>query len=296
MPKKPLAKLVKTKYGYWTYEPKPSTEELSNYYDKKYYQEGCGSYEVRYSDEEIKYFRLKASLLFRQMKRIMRRRFCSLLDVGCGEGWLLDKFYKEGVSVRGIDFSAFALNKFHSHLKSYFEQGNVYELLKREIKAGRKYDVIIAANVLEHVTDPVDLLDSLKRLLAKDGMLVIVVPNDFSNLHNYLLKKKFIDRPFWLAFPEHLSYFNKMSMEKLLSDRGFKLEAVVADNAIDLNLMNSDANYIKDHNKGKEAHRFRVRMDNFLASINEDRLLDLYTILGSMGLGRDLNYYCSLKA
>jgi 2-polyprenyl-3-methyl-5-hydroxy-6-metoxy-1,4-benzoquinol methylase len=295
MPEKPKLKLVKTSYGYWTYEPKPTQEELSDYYAKKYYQQGRASYELRYSGEEVSYFRLKASLIFRQLRLILGKKFCSLLDLGCGEGWLLDKFHKEGLRVRGIDFSAFALNRFHPHLKPYFEQGDIYKLLEKEMSAGHKYDVIAAANVLEHLTDPIGLLDGLKRLLSKDGVLVIVVPNDFSNLHEHLLRERFIDRAFWLAFPEHLSYFNKMSMEKLLADRGFKLEAVVADNAIDFNLMNSNTNYIRNPGKGKETHRFRVRADNFLASISEEKLLDLYKILGSMGIGRDLNYYCSIE-
>jgi len=288
-------RLIQTKYGYWTYEPKPSVEQLSDYYAKKYYQNGCGSYEVEYSKEELKYFRLKATLLFRQVNRIRQDKCSSLLDVGCGEGWLLDKFYREKAAVKAIDFNAFALSKFHPHLKSYFEQGDIYGLLAKEVNSGNKYDVIVLANVLEHVVDPVGLLAKLKKLLAKKGILVIVVPNDFSNLHNYLLKEKLIDSPFWLAYPDHLSYFNKTSMENLINDLGFNLESVLADNPIDLNLINPGSNYIKYPDKGKEAHSFRVRLDNFLAGISEEKLLDLYTTLGSMGVGRDLNYYCSLK-
>lgn len=287
--------LIQTKYGYWTYELKPSMYQLSDYYAKKYYQNESGSYKLQYSDEELKYFRLKASLLFRQVARMRDEKCRSLLDVGCGEGWLLDKFYQEKAAVRGIDFSSFALLKFHPHLKSYFEQGNVYDLLAKDINLGNTYDIIVLVNVIEHVTDPVDLLDRLKRLLVKKGILVIVAPNDFSDLHEYLLKEKLIDHPFWLAFPDHLSYFNKISMENLLNDLGFNMEFVLADNPIDLNLINFNSNYINDRSKGKETHYFRVRTDNFLANISEDKLLDLYAILGSMGVGRDLNYYCSLK-
>jgi hypothetical protein len=35
-----------------------------------------------------------------------------------------------------------------------------------------------------------------------------------------------------------------------------------------------------------------VRVDNFLGEIDRDKLLALYEVLGSMGVGRNLVYYC----
>lgn len=81
-------------------------------------------------------------------------------------------------------------------------------------------------------------------------------------------------------------------MEKFLKDSGFSVRAVVADNPVDLNLLNDNSNYVEDRSKGENTHLFRVRMDNFLASIDEGKLLSLYEVLGTMGIGRDLNYYC----
>jgi len=80
-----------------------------------------------------------------------------------------------------------------------------------------------------------------------------------------------------------------------LSDMEIVIKSIVADNPIDLNLLNENSNYIVDKNKGKQTHLFRVRTDNFLASISEGKLLSLYEVLGSMGIGRDLNYYCRLR-
>ena len=83
-------------------------------------------------------------------------------------------------------------------------------------------------------------------------------------------------------------------MTNLLSDTGFNLKSVVADNPIDLNLLNDNSNYIEDPLKGEKTHYFRVRTDNFLAGLDANKLLQIYEILGSMGVGRDLNYYCCL--
>ena len=288
--------LVRKAQGYWQYCPLPSEDELRQYYAEKYYQQGKGSYAVSYTPEEIEYFRLKADLIYRQILRLRPHKTRNMfLDVGCGEGWVLERMHRAKIKAKGLDFSSFGVIKFHPHLKNYFVQGNVFDLLELEKKLKHKYDIIALANVIEHVINPKKIVDLLKAILTRDGLLIIVAPNDFSALHDNLLKRKHISKKFWLAYPDHVSYFNKKSMEKFLKSKGFKVEAVVADNPIDLNLMNVNTNYINDRSKGKATHYSRVRTDNFLASISRDKLLDLYTVLGSMGVGRDLNYYCSLK-
>ena len=127
------------------------------------------------------------------------------------------------------------------------------------------------------------------------SVLIVVAPNDFSELQDFLIKGKYVDESYWLAYPDHLSYFNKASMTNLLKANNFSVEAVVADNPIDCNLLNANSNYVKDRTKGKETHYFRVRLDNFLASIDQDKLLDLYTLYADMGLGRDLSYFCRVS-
>jgi len=288
-----IARIKKNKWGFYQYDPLPTEKELNDYYEKKYYQEGRGSYEITYTEEEISYFMLNASLIYRQTVKLspaMEEK--KLLDVGCGEGWIMDKFFQSGVSVTGLDFSRFALDKMHPHLLPFFEQGNIYDVLQEKLKQKITFDFIVCANVLEHVVDPAGLLSIIRNLMHPNSLLILIVPNDFSVLHQHLLETKKISREFWLCYPDHLSYFSKESMQKFLNDSGYSVHAVVADNPIDLNLLNDNSNYIEEQNKGKNTHLFRVRADNFLASIDEGKLLSLYEVLGSMGVGRDLNYYC----
>lgn len=288
-------RVIKNQWGFYQYDPLPSEKDLQEYYEKKYYQEGCGSYEITYSEEEIIYFKLKASLIHSEIMKLSQASGGgTLLDVGCGEGWVMDKFFQSGNTVTGLDFSRFALEKFHPHLLPFFEQGNIYDILKEKSRQQITFDVIVCANVLEHVVDPAGLLSIVRNLMHSYSLLVLIVPNDFSDLHQHLLKTKKISKEFWLCYPDHLSYFNKDSMERFLNDSGFSVRAVVADNPVDLNLLNDNSNYIEDSSKGENTHFFRVRMDNFLASVDEEKLLSLYEVLGSMGIGRDLNYYCQI--
>jgi 2-polyprenyl-3-methyl-5-hydroxy-6-metoxy-1,4-benzoquinol methylase len=288
-----MKRIRKNQWGFYQYDPLPSEKELQEFYEKKYYQEGCGSYEIVYSEEEISYFKLKASLIHREAMKLSHvAGGKTLLDVGCGEGWVMDKFFQSGVSATGLDFSRFALEKRHPHLLPFFKQGDIYNLLREESQQQAIFDFIVCANVLEHVLDPAGLLTILMNLMHPHSLLVIIVPNDFSDLHQHLLKTKKISKEFWLCYPDHLSYFNKDSMGKFLNGLGLSVGAVVADNPVDLNLLNDNSNYVEDQSKGKNTHLFRVRTDNFLASVDEGKLLSLYEVLGSMGIGRDLNYYC----
>ncbi len=289
-------KLIKTKWGFYQYDPKPSDEELYNYYANKYYQEGRGNYSVSYTDEEIAYFKLKAWLIYRKTSQLTNiEEPAKFIDVGCGEGWIMDEFNRQGISVLGLDFSSHGIEKFHPHLLPFFEQGNIYELLEEKVRIKSKFDFLILANVIEHVKDPFQLLQNIKKIMHSSSILVIVAPNDFSPLHELLLQEGKITREFWLCYPDHLSYFNKESLSNLLLDLGFKIRAIVADNPVDLNLLNDNSNYIEDPSKGKNIHLFRVRSDNFLGSLDPDKLLKIYETLGSMGVGRDLNYYCSIR-
>jgi len=288
--------LIRTKYGFYHYLPLPTEEELRQYYADRYYQHGSGSYSISYSEEEIEYFKLKARLIYKKVSMLMdMKKKRSFIDIGCGEGWVLNEFEKRGNTVLGADFSRYGVEKFHPHLLSFFEQGNIYDLLENMIEKGSRFDILMLANVIEHVIDPETLLQKIKGIMFPESLLMIIAPNDFSRLQELLIEKKKISRKFWLAYPEHLSYFNKESMGNFLSAQEFELKAVVAENPVDLNLLNDNSNYIEDPEKGKATHMFRVLADNFLADNDTDKLLQIYEILGSMGIGRDLNYYCSMS-
>ena len=285
--------LIQTRWGYYQFAELPTDEELQRYYRDKYYQEGCGSYEVDYSEEELRWRDLVADLHLRMAERLNSANPKRVLDVGCGEGFLMEAFSRAGHDVYGIDFSQKGLARMHPHLLPRLKQGNVFTILEELVAGGVAYDIVSLMNIVEHVKDPVGLLCDLKSLLGPGSLLIIKVPNDFSPLHDLLRCMGKQDR-WWVGYPDHLSYFNKESMECLLDDLGYSVLAVLADNPIDLNLLNDESDYIADKSKGKSVHRFRIRTDNFLGSINREKMLDAYAVFGSMGIGRCLTYFVGL--
>ena len=125
-----------------------------------------------------------------------------LLDFGCGTGWFLEgaKNYFDTYGVEYSDtirewlFDTFSIKTFKT-LKD----------IKKE-----KFDIITAFDVIEHVPNPLDLLNNLKKILKKDGIILIYTPNFNSLGFKYLGNYNNL-----LCPPNHLFYFNKASFDFL---------------------------------------------------------------------------------
>jgi 2-polyprenyl-3-methyl-5-hydroxy-6-metoxy-1,4-benzoquinol methylase len=68
--------------------------------------------------------------------------------------------------------------------------GTLEEFLAKNPSQKSNFDVVTMLNVLEHVRNPIETLKQAKELLRKfTGVIVIMVPNDFSKLQMYADKK-----------------------------------------------------------------------------------------------------------
>jgi 2-polyprenyl-3-methyl-5-hydroxy-6-metoxy-1,4-benzoquinol methylase len=88
-----------------------------------------------------------------------------------------------------------------------------------QVLPGRKFDLVLAADVMEHLNNPGLMLASARNVLAENGELVITVPNAFSF-------KKFVGV---LALrqernhPDHVCYYSLMNLHELLRRFGFEI-------------------------------------------------------------------------
>ena len=286
------SRLKRHPLGFWEIIDKPTPHELREYYAKKYYQEARGSYEIAYSEAEVRYFRAKL-----EQRLAVIRRYCPagagtrLLDVGCGEGYALAFFREHGWTVRGLDFSSAGVASKNPDCKDALLTGDVFELLANEIAEGRTYDVVWLQNVLEHVLDPVSLLKSLRRLVGQDGIAVVTVPNDCSITQRAALEQSHIDRNFWVAPPDHLSYFDRESLGKAATASGWDCPDVLADFPIDWFLFHPGSNYVRNSDAGKNAHRARVELENLIHTRPVEDVVDFWSSMARLGFGRDLTAF-----
>jgi 2-polyprenyl-3-methyl-5-hydroxy-6-metoxy-1,4-benzoquinol methylase len=98
-----------------------------------------------------------------------------VLDVGCGNGWVSKKLIPAGKRVISMDISPTNPLNAITMLPHQNHAGLVADGFYIPIK-GDSIDYIIAAEILEHVTDPAKLIQSLVRLLRIDGKLIMTTP------------------------------------------------------------------------------------------------------------------------
>ena len=281
--------------GYMEAIEKPKPSELREYYAERYFQTNQGNYRTEYGLPERAYIeakiRQKAHIVFNHRGG----KPGSFLDVGCGEGFAMSYFQREGWKVEGLDYSSVGLVAMNPHLSDVLVTGDVISLLSQRINGAQAYDVIWLHNVLEHIAEPADLLVKLGQILAQDGLVVVTVPNDFSKVQELLLEAKHIDSFFWVALPDHLAYFNADSLLSIAEATGYKRLRFLADFPIDWFLLHPDSNYVQDRSRGPAAHEARIQIENLLNTLPVDAVNRFYEGMADVGLGRQITAFLTRK-
>lgn len=137
----------------------------------------------------------------------------SVLDVGCGEGFTLNKLSEEGIGkkLEGVDFlkTAIDLGK-KAHPKLTLNQGNIYKL---EYK-NNSFDLVMATEVLEHLEDPRKGLKELIRVSKK--YLLLSVPNEPFFMGANFLRGKNWSR--WGNDIEHIQHWTSKRFQQFTTN------------------------------------------------------------------------------
>ena len=136
-----------------------------------------------------------------------------LLDVGCAGGAFLVAARDYGFNVKGVEPSHWLAESGRKQYGLDIQQG----VLSPDMFPNEKFDVITLWDVIEHVTQPGELLTSISHLLDRDGLLLVNYP-DFGSWMARLLGQRW---PFLLSV--HLLYYTRETIERQLSKAGFKV-------------------------------------------------------------------------
>ncbi len=164
-----------------------------------------------YESSSEKFIRLFKPLVdaVRKFKKTGR-----VLDVGCSSGILLSVLQKEGFDVHGLEPNTQAYSIARTKLGARIHNQNIADFTKNFVK---KFDCIIYNHVLEHIENVHKELAFTKRLLNKNGILVIGVPNT----HNITF---FLRQKYWepLMPNEHIWHFSSGYLIRLIQSYSFK--------------------------------------------------------------------------
>jgi len=279
----------KQPHGWISAEPLPTAHELQEFYATLYYQQPqTTTYQTAYCDLDLRYKDLKCRALLHALRQHGLSDAGSFLDIGSGEGFLMDAADRQGYVVTGLDFSSFGVAKFFPRLEAQLRAGDVFETMAGLVSDGHRFQACSAINVLEHVIDPVALLTSLRGLVEPGGVVAITVPNDYSPLQRLLRQEGCLDRDFWFAPPQHLHYFNAENLPRFCASLGYTLLDAFSDFPIDLFLLHPGSNYVRESGNGPAAHRARMLHDLLIAERGLHAYLDVYRALFAVGVGRDI--------
>ncbi len=134
----------------------------------------------------------------------------AVVEVGCGPGGILKAFQERGNRVWGSELDAQCVAYSNSQrIPTYY--GSVDVL----IDAGVRADLIILSHLLEHIPSPIDFLNSLHKILNKDGIVYVEVPG----VRNP-------DADFFAGLQiAHLYYFDLVSLQYVMRAAGFQMLA-----------------------------------------------------------------------
>ena len=159
---------------------------------------------------------LKSSLIdddirrYDQNKELCKNKY--VLDFGSGQGGFIKLISKVARKAIGIE-----INQINRKLLS--DKGFDVRKSLDDIKVNEKFDFVILNHSFEHLHEPVSILKKIKKVLKKNGKLVIEVPHS----KDFLIKTlNCNDFKAFTFFSEHLILHTKKSLMTILEHSGFK--------------------------------------------------------------------------
>lgn len=154
----------------------------------------------------------------------------TVLDVGCacGDFGAFLKRHKN-CTVHGVEYDALSL-------KIAETSGAYASLTQHDLESvshfgadfADQFDFVVILDVLEHLTQPLKVLNNLKRLLKPRGVFIISLPNvAFGEVKLQLLRNDFTYTDTGILDKTHLRFFTYKSIAELITDSGLLISEVV---------------------------------------------------------------------
>ena len=269
--------------------PIPTIEELEDTYRHDYYNQEKPLYLERYQ-EDLDWWNMVYTRRYEILENFLPVNRRSLLDIGSGPGYFLLNGQKRGWVVKGMEPSVRAME--YARTLGLDIDCNFYS--ERTAAELGSFDAVNISLVLEHIPDPYHFMKLIRGQLRGDGVVTVVVPNDFNPLQ-LVLRDDLGYSPWWVAPPHHINYFNFESLAHLLDKSGFEILHQESTFPIDIFLLMGD-NYIADDEVGRACHIRRMNFEKaILMSSNKDFLTKMYNLFSSENLGREVVMYARIK-
>lgn len=153
------------------------------------------------------------------------------LDIGCSDGTLgasikthWPKAYVSGMEL-SPEMGAVAAQRLDHVLIGDIEQANSMDALTNQT-----FDVVIMADILEHLRDPWDMLRRVRSKLSPGAIVVTSIPNirHFDTLFNLAIKGEWPYRDRGIHDRTHLRFFTKKNIIQMFESGGYEITDIRA--------------------------------------------------------------------
>ncbi len=150
---------------------------------------------------------------YKFLKKIISNK--KIIDFGCGAGGFLQLARKNTKEANGIELEKVLQESFIKRNLKVFKNYN------HALKSKKKWDIITAFHVIEHLSDPIRTLLELSKLINKNGKIIIEVPNSEDALLTLYKNKAFQNFTYW---SQHLYLFNINNLKNIAKKTNLKVE------------------------------------------------------------------------
>ena len=137
-----------------------------------------------------------------------------VLDFGCGAGGFLKLISNKADFVAGVELDKVIRATINDEGIRCFSNIDDIE---------GQYDVITLFHVLEHLTNPIEMLKELQTYLAPNGQIIIEVPNSEDALLTLYKDKYFSDFTYWSC---HTYLYNSSNLATIVEKSGLRVKLV----------------------------------------------------------------------
>ncbi|WP_432738062.1 class I SAM-dependent methyltransferase [Maridesulfovibrio sp. FT414] len=259
--------------------PLPSEEELREIYKHDYHVKDKPLM-LEHQLEDREWLDATNNARLEKLEEFLGRKG-RILDVGAGNGFFLQRAADRGWEAKGVEPS----DKAAEYAGSQGLDVDCAVFDRSSAASLGLFDVIHLGDVMEHLPDPAGMLELCRDTLAPGGLIAVGVPNEYTPVQK-ILNRDMKVRPWWVAPPHHLNYFDRESLENLLTRTGFSPMHAEVSFPMELFLL-MGRNYLDNPELGRECHAMRKELEMSLTRTGNRKFLDkLYTCFAEAGMGR----------